>query len=227
MKKSNKKAVTIGILFITAAVASILGLALYDPILNKSNYIVGDGLSNNQIYWGAFLEIVTAFSVIGITINLFPLLKKVNLTLSIGHICFRLLETTIIIIGTICVISIVSLNQEYLKEINPNIENYLIASKLLLAIKKWTFLFGTNLALAPSTVITGYLLYKSKLVPRIISILGLVGGLLILLSGLFVIFNLYTQLSIFGIICAVPIFLYEMSLAIWLITKGFNESELR
>jgi Domain of unknown function (DUF4386) len=225
LKKSNKNPFITGILYIIAAVASIAGLALYDPVLNNPAYIIGSRLSNTQIYWGAFLEIITAFSVIGITISLFPILKKINLTLSVGHICFRLLEATIIIFGILCMISIVSLNQEYLKVVNPNKENYLSASKLLIAIKNWSFLFGPNLALAPSTFITGYLLYKSNLVPKIISILGMVGGLLIFLSGIFVLFDLYKQISVWGIVCAIPVFVFEMSLAIWLITKGFKVSQ--
>lgn len=227
LKKSNNNPFITGILYIIAAVASIAGLALYDPVLKNPTYIIGDGLSNTKIYWGAFLEIITAFSVIGITIGLFPTLKKINLTLSVAHICFRLLEATIIVIGILCVVSIVSLNQEYLKVVNPNRENYLVASKLLIAIKNWTFLFGPNLALAPSTFITGYLLYKSNLVPKIISVLGMIGGMLIFLSGLFVLFDLYKQISVWGIISAIPVFLFEMSLAIWLIIKGFKESPLQ
>lgn len=224
MKNAKKNAVAAGILYIIAAVASISGLALYDPILKSQNYIISDGLFNNQIYWGAFLEIITTFSVIGITISLFPILKKVNLTLSIGHVCFRLLEATIILIGTLCVISVVSLNQEYIKEVNPNRENYLMAYKILIELKNWTFLFGPNLVLAPSTIITGYLLYKSNLVPKVISILGIIGGLLIFISGLFVIFGLYEQISVWGIVCAIPVFFFEMSLALWLIFKGVTES---
>ena len=101
-----------------------------------------------------------------------------------------------------------------------------MASKSLLAFHNWTFLFGPNIALAPSTLMTAYLLCKAKPVPRIIAIWGLIGGPLIFLSALLVMFGFYTQISVFGIVAALPVFFYEMSLAIWLIIKGFDVSSL-
>lgn len=215
-------AVIAGSFFIIAAATAIIGVLLYDPILNDSYFIIRGSEKENQIVWGAFFEILLAFSVIGTSIALFPVLKKYNESMALGTVCFRLLESTMILIGIISLLAIVSLNHEFSKEMNPDASAYLIAGKLLVAIHNWTFLYGPNLVLGPSTLMTSYLLFKSKLIPRFITVLGLAGGPLISACALLVMFGIFNQISVWGALFAIPVFLYEMSLAVWLIMKGFN-----
>ena len=222
MTSNRNTSITSGILFIIATVTAIIGLILYDPILNDPYYIIKASSNETRVLWGAFFEIALAFAVIGTSITLFPVLKKYNESMAIGTVCFRLLEATLIIFGILSLLTIVTLNHSFLNENNPNMSAYLIAGKLLLAIHNWTFLYGPNLALGPSTLMTGYLLYKSKLIPRSISILGIVGGSLICVCALLVTFGAFNQLSFWGMLLAVPVFIYEMSLAVWLLVKGFN-----
>ena len=224
MNSNKQTAIIVGLLFIIAAVTAIVGLIMYNPILNNPGYIIKAGTNETQVLWGAIFEILLAFAVIGTSITLYPILKKYNATLALGTVCFRILEATLIIIGILNLLAIVTLNHGFLKEVNPNIPAYLIAEKLLLAIRNWTFLYGPNLVLGPSTLMTGYLLYKSKLVPGFISILGLVGGPLISICALLVTFGTFPQVSFWGILLAIPVFVYEMSLAVWLLIKGFNST---
>lgn len=226
MNSDRNIATRAGVLFIIAAVASITGLVLYTPILNNPNYIIETGLDNTQIQWGAFLEIITALSVIGTSISLYPVLRKFNETMAIGTVAFRILEATLITIGILCLLSIVTLNQGYSKGLTSDISSLLTAGKLLLVIHDWTFLFGPNVLLAPSTLITSYILFRMKLVPRVISVMGFLGGPLIFISAILVLFGLFLQLSVWGALFALPVFCYEMSLAIWLIIKGFNSEEI-
>lgn len=226
MNSIRKNAIIVGVLFLLAALTAIIGLILYQPILNDPDYIIKGSVNNIQVIWGAFFEIILVLSVIGISIMMYPILKMKNENIAIGYVCFRLLEGTIILIGIISLLSIVTLNQDFSKVPNQNIVSFLIAGKLLVAVHNWTFLFGPNFALGPSTLIMSYFLYKSKLVPRYISILGLVGGPLIFTCAVFVMFGVFLQVSVWGNILAVPVFAYEMSLAIWLIAKGFNSNQL-
>jgi hypothetical protein len=224
---SNKKtAIIVGVLFILAAVTSIIGLILYDPILNDPYYLIKGSENETQVIWGAFFELILAFSVIGISVAIFPIVKKRNASIAIGYVSFRLLEGTIIIIGIMSLLSIVTLSQEFSKAVAPNVSSFLTVSKLLVAVHNWTFLFGPNLALGPSTLMMAYFLYKSKLVPRFISVLGFIGGPLIFVSGVLVMFGMYLQLSVWAAISAIPVFAYEMTLAVWLIFKGFNSSAM-
>lgn len=224
MNSNRDIAIMVGVLYILAAVTAIVGFALYQPILSDPDYIVKGFANETQVIWGAFNELILAFSVIGISVLMFPIINKENENIAIGYVCFRLLEAMLIIIGIISLLSIVTLSQEFGKAVTPNVASYLTAGKLLVSIHDWTFLLGPNLALGPSTLMMSYFLYDSKLVPRFITILGLIGGSLIFTCALLVMFGIFLQVSMWGAIFAIPIFAYEMSLAVWLIVKGFNSS---
>lgn len=226
MKSNRSNAIAAGILFIIAAVAAMTGRILYGPILVDPEYIIKGTAQEAQVLWGAFFEILTAFAVIGTPIALFPVLRKYNQGMAIATVSFRLLEATMIIVGILSLLTIVTLSHQFTNEINPDNTSYLMAGKTLLALQIWTFAFGPNIALGPSTFLTGYLLYRSKLVPRFISILGMIGGLLITSCGVMIMFGLFTQTSLWGGLLAIPVFLYEMSLAIRLLSKGFNKTEI-
>ena len=224
MNANRDIAILVGVLYILAAVTAIMGFALYQPILNDPYYIIKSSANETQVIWGAFNELILAFSVIGISVMMFPIVNKENESIAIGYVCFRLLEAVLIIIGIISLLSIVTLNHDFGKAIAPNASSYLTSGKLMVTIHNWTFLLGPNLALGPSTLMMSYFLYDSKLVPRLISVLGLIGGFLILTCAVLVMFGVFFQVSVWGAILAIPVFVYEMSLAVWLIVKGFNSS---
>ncbi len=226
MKTNRNIATSAGILFILAAVAAIIGALLYNPILQYPDYIIKGTAHEKQILWGAFFEIVTAFAVIGTPIALYPVLKKYNQSMAIATVIFRLLEATMIIVGILNLLTIVTLNHEFSKGVNPDAASYVLAGKTLVSLHNWTFAFGPNIALGPSTFMTAYLLYKSKLVPRFISILGLIGGPFIFICGVLVMFGLFLQISLWGVLLGIPVFLYEMSLAVRLLAKGFKADEV-
>src|SRR5260221_7324890 len=215
MSTNRKTATIVGSLFMLAAITAIVGFVLYGPILNDPDYVIKGFANETQIKWGAFLEIIVAFSLIGISITMFPVLKKRNESLAIGYVCFRLLESTIIMIGIMSLLSIVTLSHEFAKAVTLNPSSFQVAAKMFVALHDWTFLFGPDVALGPSTLMMSYLLYRSKLVPRFIAILGLVGGPLIFISAMFVMFGVYGQNSSSGAIFALPVFAYEMSLGVW------------
>jgi len=224
MNSNRDIAIFVGVLYILAAVTAIIGFALYQPILNDPLCIINGTSNDTQVFWGAFNELILAFSIIGISVLMFPIINKENESLAVGYVCFRLLEAILIIIGIICLLSIVTLSQEFAKEVDPNLSSFLTTGNLLVTIHNWTFLLGPNLALGPSTLMMSYFLYDSKLVPRFISVMGLVGGTLILVYALLVMFGVFLQDSTWGAILGIPVFAYEMSLAVWLIVKGFNSS---
>lgn len=142
--------------------------------------------------------------------------------MALAAVCFRVAEALVIIIGILCLLTVVTLNVEISKEPNADSATYVIVGKLLVAFHNWTFLYGPNVLLGPSTFMTAYVLYKSRLVPRLVSILGIIGGPLIFLCGVLVTLRIFDQISIWGSLFAIPVFTYEMSLAIWLVAKGFN-----
>jgi len=226
MNSNRDIAIIVGALYILAAVTAIIGFILYQPILTDPEYIIKGSANETQVIWGAVNELILAFSVIGTSVMMYPIVNKENENIAIGYVCFRLLEAILIIIGIISILSIVTLSQEFETATAPNVSCYLTAGKSLVILHNWTFLLGPNLALGPSTLMMSYFLYDTKLVPRFISVMGLVGGTLILACALLVMFGIFLQVSAWGVVFAMPVFAYEMSLAVWLIVKGFNSSEV-
>jgi hypothetical protein len=230
MTTDRRTALTTGTLFVLAAVASIVGLLQYGPILDHSDYVVQGSSQSTRVAVGALLELVCAFSIIGIPVAMFPILRRRSESVALGYACFRLLEATVIVVGIISLLSVVTLHQHHAGATagaaDPGASSYLVASRLLVAVHDWTFLFGPNLALAPSTLMMGLFLLRTRLVPRPIAVLGIVGGTLIFVSGVCVLFGAYQQISAWGTVTALPVFCYEMSLAGWLIVKGFDSGAL-
>lgn len=224
MASNRRRAVTVGILFILAAVTSIIGLILYNPMLSDANYLMNGYDDQNQVTLGALFELILVVSAIGTSIMLFPLLRKYNESIALGYVCFRFMEAVLITVGIVSVLSLMTLSQQFVETVPSNIAAYQASGTLLIAVHDWTFMLGPNFMLGINTMMCSYLLYKSKLVPRFISYMGLTGAALIFLAALLEMFGVVGQTSFWGGILAVPVAAYEMTFAIWLIVKGFNET---
>jgi len=224
---SNKKAAKIvGVFFILAAVTAVIGLILYDPILNGPDYLIKGSQHANQVILGAVLELILVVSAIGTSTTMFPFLRKYNETIALWHVCFRFLEAIIITVGVISVLSLLTLSQEFVAGGATNAASFLASGIVLKAVHDWTFLLGPNIMLGINTIMYSYIFYKSKLVPRFISILGMTGATLVFIAGLLEMFGVIPQVSVLGGILSLPVAANEMILAGWLIVKGFNESAL-
>lgn len=224
---SNKKASKIvGVLFLLAAVTAIIGLKLYDPILNGPDYLMKGSEHSNQVILGALMELILVVSAVGTATTMFPLLRKYNETIALWHVCFRFLEAVIITVGVISVLSLLTLSREFVAAAAPDIASFQASGTVLKAIHDWTFLLGPNFMLGINTMMYSYIFYKSKLVPGFISILGMTGATLVFICALLVMFGVIQQISVWGALLALPVAANEMILAVWLIVKGFNESAL-
>ncbi|MDF2645605.1 MAG: hypothetical protein K0Q73_1410 [Paenibacillus sp.] len=226
MNTNKKSALIVGILFILAAVTAIIGLILYDPILNGPDYLKKGSEHANQVILGALMELILVVSAVGTATTMFPLLRKYNETIALWHVCFRFLEAVIITIGIISVLSLLTLSREFAAAAAPDIASFQASGILLKAIHDWTFLLGPLFMLGINTMMYSYIFYKTKLVPRFIPILGMTGAILVFICALLVMFGVIQQVSVWGAILALPVAANEMILAVWLIVKGFNLSAL-
>ena len=215
----------VGVLFIVAAVTAVLGALFYAPVLNDPDYLVQGSAHANQVILGAIMELILVVSAVGTATTMFPFLKKYNGTIALWHVCFRFLEAIVITIGVISVLALLALSRDYVAAGAPDIASYQASGTLLKALHDYTFLLGPNFFLGINTMMYSYIFYKSKLVPRFIPVLGMTGSVLILLAAMLEIFDVIDQVSAWGAILALPIFANEMSLAVWLIAKGFNRYE--
>lgn len=226
MNSNKKSARIVGVFFILAAVSAIVGLLLYDPILNNPDYLTTGAEHSNQVLLGVVMELILVISAIGTAVTMFPYLKRYNETIALWHVSFRFFEAVIIAIGIISVLSLLTLSQEFIAAASPNSESYHASGTVLKAIHDWTFLLGPNFMLGINTVMYSYIFYKSKLVPRFIPIIGMTGAVLVFSCSILVMFDVIEQVSVWGGILALPVALNEMTLAVWLIIKGFNDTSI-
>ena len=219
MSSSTKTARIAGVLFLITFITAILALWLFQPVLDDPRgYIAGAG-SDNRIFLGAFFELLLIIANVGTAVVLFPVLRRQSESLSLGYVTARLVECTFIAIGLISVLAVVTLRQDA--------PGAAALAESLAAIKDWTFILGPGFIVGLGNgLILGYLMYRSGLVPRRMAVLGLVGGPLICLSGIAVLFDVIEQGGTAQGIATIPEFLWELSLGIWLTVKGFRLSPL-
>jgi hypothetical protein len=215
----QKRAHAFGVLFLITFITSIPALLLYQPVLDDPvGYIAGAG-HDNQIFFGALLELLLIIANIGTAVVIFPIVRRQSEELALGYVTARLFECAFILVGIVSVLGIVTLRQETAGA-NEGTVAYTLA-----AIKDWTFLLGPGWVVGwGNGLILGYLMYRSELVPRKAAWLGLVGGPLIILSGTLVLFGVDHPGGSLQGIATIPEFLWELFLGVYCTFKGFRPS---
>ena len=219
MDSLRKTALGGGALYLITFVTSIPARLLYGPVLNDPNYILGLG-ADTQVLFAGLLDVVLALACIGTAVALYPVVKRQNEGVALGFIGSRTLEAAIIVTGVIALLSVVTLRQAGAGA------DALVASQTLVAVYDWTFLFGPGFMACANALLLGSLLYRSGLVPRIIPLVGLLGAPLLFVSDLAIMFGIWEQVSLPVGIATVPIALWEVSLGVWLVVKGFKPSPI-
>jgi hypothetical protein len=191
-------------------------------LLDDPRYIVGAG-ADTSVRLGAFLEVILIIANVGTAVVLWPVLKRVNEILALGFVTARVVECAFIAVGILSLLSVVTLRQE--AAAGADAASLLAAGQSLVALHGWTFVLGPGFVVGLGTgLILGYLMYRSALVPRGMAMLGLIGGPLIIASGAAGVVGVIEAGGAVQTIAALPEFLWELTLGIWLIVKGFNSS---
>jgi uncharacterized protein DUF4386 len=208
-----------GVLFLITFVTSIPALALYQPVLDDPvGYITGGG-QNNQIVFGVLLELLLIIANIGTAVVIYPIVRRQSEELALGYVTARLFECAFILTGIVAVLGIVTLQKEAAGAAEGTV------AYSLAAIKDWTFLLGPGWVVGwGNGLILGYLMYRSGLVPRKLTWLGLVGGPLIILSGTLVLFGVADKGGTLQGLATIPEGVWELSLGIYCTLKGFRPS---
>ena len=215
----RKVALLAGVLFLITFATSIPALLLYGPVLDDPAYVLTGG-ADTQIQVGALLEVVLVVANIGTAIVLLPVLKRYGERLALGYVAIRIVESLIIAVGFISLLSVVTLGNE---AVGAGDGSLLVAGQALVAFHDWTFLFGPAFCAGIGNgIILGYLLFKSGLVPRRMAMLGLVGGPLLLAAAVAVLFGAFEQTSGIAFLFTFPEFVWELSLGVYLTVKGFK-----
>jgi hypothetical protein len=204
-----------GVLFIITFITSIPALALYQPVLDDPvGYITGGG-QDNQIYLAALLEFFLIVSGVGTAVALYPIARRQNEALALGYVASRIMESVFIAAGIIFALGVVGLRHDL-----PSAHD---AAFTLAALKDWTFLFGPGFFPLGNGLLLGYLMYRSGLVPRRMAWVGMIGGPLLFLAGVGVLFDLWDAGSTVPALATIPEFIWEAFLGIYCTIYGFRK----
>jgi hypothetical protein len=205
--------------FVTSIPAA---LVLYSPVLNHTEFVLGSG-SDTRIALGALLEIFLMIGNVGVAVVMFPILRRYSETLSLSYVASRVIESTLIGIGAISLLSVLTLRDNLAGSIGADGKALDVAGQSLVAIHDGTFLFGPGFCVGVNGLLLGWMMYRTGLMPRGLALLGVVGGPLIFASSILVLFGVYEQDGLHGLF-SIPEAAFELAFAVYLIAKGFRAS---
>src|SRR5271154_501387 len=218
MTSLRKTALVAGVFYLITFV-SIPTLALYGPVKNHRDWILSSG-SHTGVLVGGFLEVIVALAGIGTAVALYPVVKRQNEGVALGFVAARILEAAMIFTGVISLLSLLTLRQDLGGAAGANAAALVTTGASHVAFYNGTFLLSQSLMPGINALLLGSLLYRSRLVPRIIPVVGLIGAPLLICT---VIATLFGGLKLGSPqLAALPVAAWELSLGLWLIVKGFK-----
>jgi Domain of unknown function (DUF4386) len=218
--QTRRRARIAGIFFVLTFI-SIAALPLYNSVLKDHGFIVGAG-GDARVQLGVLVEIITAIAGIGTAVTLYPVLRRHSEGLALGYVTLRIVESTLIAVGIVSLLAVVTLRQD-LAGGAADRASLILTGRSLVAVHDATFLLGPAFCAAIGNgLMLGYLMLRSGLVPRRFAMFGVGAGSLALLTALLVLFGAYDQVSGTSAVLTFPEAAWELSLGIYLIVKGFR-----
>jgi hypothetical protein len=211
-----------GIFYLLTFVSSIPALALLSPILHNADYVTSAG-HDTRVLWGCLLDSVNALTAVGSAVALYPVVKRRNASMALGFVTSRLIEGAVVMIGVVSLLAVVTMRQDFAST-GGDATSLTAAANALVEVRNWTFLLGPGLMPVFNAVLLGTLLYRSRLVPRIIPTVGLIGAPLLFAAFLATFFGLIDQVSTAAFLLTVPVAAWEFSVGCWMTFKGFSSS---
>ena len=220
MDSMRKTALVAGILYLATFLSSIPAVFLQSPVLNDPNFIIGSAGANTQVRLGALFDIVNCLTAIGTAVALYGVIKRQHQGFAIGFVASRLFEGALLMTATFSILSIVTLQQPGASGLEASL---LVSTQdTLVTLRNWSFVLGTGVP-ALNAVMLGWVMYKSRLVPRGIPVLGLIGAPLFTSWIVGYVLGFTEAGTAWHGIGVAPIFFWELSLGLWMTFKGFRK----
>ena len=215
----------VGVLFITATVPFSLSVIILQPVLGASDFLAQVSLEQGRVSVGILLELVNHIAIVSIAVLLYPVLKPFSERLALGYVVARSIEAVLFAIATMHLLTLIVLSHEFVVAGPPAAAHFHTLGNVLQAGHDWDKTPLAFTAFSLGALILNYMLFRTKLVPRWISVWGLLAATSILAARLMLLFGLELSSNTVAILDG-PIFLQEMVFAVWLILKGFDRSVL-
>jgi hypothetical protein len=214
---TRKTALVAGILYLVTFLSSIAAVFLLGPVLTDPHYVTGPG-ADGQVSLGALLDLVNALACIGTAVALFSIVRRQHEGLALGFVTTRMFEAAVIAIGVVSILSVVTLRQTGAAD--GDAAALVPAGQALVAVRNWTFVLGPGMA-GLNAILLGTLMYRSGLIPRGISTIGIVGGPIYLSAVAAIVLGIAQSGGVWQGIGGAFMFVWELLLALWMVFKGF------
>ncbi len=207
-----------GIFYLLTFASSIPALILIGPVLNDASYVTSAG-QDTRVLWGCLLDCVNGLTAVGSAVAVYSVVKRQNGSMALGFVTSRLVEAAVVMIGVVCLLAVVTMRQDYA---GADAASVTVTANALVDVRNWTFLFGPGLMPVFNAVLFGTLLYRSRLVPRLIPTVGLIGAPLLFTAFIACLFGGIDQVSSTAFLLTLPIAAWELSIGLWMTVKGFR-----
>ncbi|WP_219836908.1 DUF4386 domain-containing protein [Paenibacillus sp. R14(2021)] len=205
-----------GALFLVATGAYMIGNGLLDPILHRPDVLAGLYPDRTNVMAGLFLELINALAVVGIAMLLYPILKKYNDAFALGYFGSRIIESALLILSLIGPLVLIGLSKSYIGA-GASSGTYFQTIGNLVVEAHFKCFEMAMIVLSLGSLLFCYILYRSRLVPRFLSVIGFIGYAALLASSCLTIIG-----QDIGPVLYIPGAIFEIVLPIWLMVKGFH-----
>ena len=219
MDTTRKAALTAGLLYLGTFIFSLPAVGLYSGVLDDPTWVLAAG-PDGEVLWGSVLEILTALTGIGTAVAVYPIIRRFGPSRALGFVASRTLEAAMIFTGVAAVLAVHTLRLS-------GGDTVVLATTAggLVAIKDWTFLLGPGVAAVVNAGCFATVLYQSRLVPRWIPTLGLIGAPLLAMSLITTLFGGWEQASPTAFVFVMPIAVWELAVGTYMTVKGFRSGQ--
>src|SRR5665647_1146448 len=217
---STRKISFVAGIFYVLTFVSIPTLTLYNSVKSK-DYIISSGADTSALL-GCFLEVIVALAGIGTAVTLFPVVKRQNEGMALGFVASRTVEATMIFTGVASLLSLMTLRQDLGTATGADTASLITIGASHVATYNWAFTLGQSLMPGINALLLGTLMYRSGLVPRVLPVIGLIGAPLHITAVVLTMFGVIDRIGSVAALAALPIAVWEFSLGVYLIVKGFK-----
>ena len=223
---TRKYAFATGMFYLITFAASVPAAFYFlSPVLDDPNYVLGGG-ADTRVIIGCLLDAVNALAAIGTAVAVYPVVRRQNESLALGFVTTRMFEAAVIMVGVVSLLAVVTLRRDLAGTVGADQASLATTGQALVAVRDYTFQFGPNISAALNALLFGTLLYRSRLVPRILPTMGLIAAPLLLAAAVATVLGLTEQGSVWFAPGGALIFVWELSIGIYLVVKGFKPSPI-
>lgn len=225
MTPLRKAALIAGVAYIATFIFSIpVKFGLWTEVLDNPDWVLGAG-SDSGVPMGSLFEVLTALTGVMTAVALYSVAKRFSMRAALGFVTTRVMEAAIIFVGIFAIMATYTLRNDVAGTAGADAGALKTTGQALVAIHDWTFLLGPGLMASLNALLIGSVMYRSRLLPRWIPTLGLIGAPLLLISSTATLFGVWEQTSGPAMILVLPIAIWEFSFGVYMVVKGFKNVE--